>query len=92
MIHLGLTLSGLALRLRMKEVKNNGNAFYSQCCRGAMMMAEDGCLYAFLLHHYATRREQLHYPICCHIKWLYRSSLLHGKHQTMLKNFHMLGS
>lgn len=36
---------------RLKVVRNNRNAFSSQSSGEAMMMAEDGCLYAFLWPH-----------------------------------------
>lgn len=39
------------LALGLKEVRNNGNVFYSHSCRGAMMVAEDVCRYAVLLPH-----------------------------------------
>lgn len=34
---------------KLKVVRNNRNAFYSQSWRGAMIMTEDKCLYAFLV-------------------------------------------
>lgn len=82
---------------KLKVVRNNRNAFYSQSWRGAKIMTEDKCLYAFLVPCWSMCLCSKDNSSCITqfgaiIKWFYTFNLLHEKHKAMLYNVDMLGS